>query len=129
MSVSHIRTRISQLKQIPQGEPVGYNGRWVAPRPSTIAIIPIGYADGLSRHIGNGRGEVTVAGHRCPIVGSIWMDMCFVDVTDVACHEGDDVLLWADAEQLEAVAKAAGTIPYEILTSVSPRVRRVYIQS
>ena len=129
MSVSHIRTRISQLKQIPQGEPVGYNGRWVAPRPSTIAIIPIGYADGLSRHIGNGRGEVTVAGHRCPIVGSICMDMCFVDVTDVACHEGDDVLLWADAEQLEAVAKAAGTIPYEILTSVSPRVRRVYIQS
>lgn len=128
-SVSHIRTRISQLKAIPEGDPVGYNGRWVAPRPSTIAIIPIGYADGLTRRIGYGRGRVTVAGQQCPIVGSICMDMCFVDVTGVDCCEGDEVLLFPDAEALEAMAQAADTIPYEVLTSISPRVRRVYIQS
>ncbi len=128
-SVSHIRTRISQLKNIAAGEPVGYNGRWVAERPSTIAIIPIGYADGLHRKLGYGVGSVTIAGQKAPIVGSICMDMCFVDVTGIPCAEGDAVTLFADARQLQEMAAAAGTIPYELLTAISPRVKRVYIQS
>lgn len=126
-TVSRLKTRISQIKTIPAGEPVGYNCRWVAQRDSRIAIIPIGYADGLSRHLGNGKGFVEIAGTEVPIIGSICMDMCFVDVTDVECHEGDDVLIFGSSDQLVRLADAAGTIPYEILTSISPRVKRVYI--
>lgn len=126
--VCHIRTRISQIKAIPQGEPVGYNGRWVAPRDSRIAIVPIGYADGLQRRLGYGRGTMVVNGKEAPIVGSICMDMCFLDVTDIGCDEGDEVVIYKDSEHLTRMAKAADTIPYELMTSISPRVKRVYIQ-
>lgn len=126
--VSRLVTRISQLKSIPEGDSVGYNRRWVARRPSRIAILSIGYADGLSRHLGYGHGRVVVNGTQAPIVGSICMDMCFVDVTDVDCCEGDEVVLFGDATLLQQMASAAGTISYEILTSVSPRVKRVYFQ-
>lgn len=127
-SVSRIRTRISQLKEIPTGESVGYNRRWIAQRDSRIAIIPIGYADGLSRRLGYGRGQMMIAGKKVPIIGSICMDMCFVDVTGINCNEGDEVLIFADAQLLQEMSDAAETIPYEILTSVSPRVKRVYYQ-
>ena len=133
--VSRLVTRISQLKDIPEGESVGYNRRWIASRPSRIAIIPIGYADGLNRHLGYGNGHVVIAGHEVPIIGSVCMDMCFVDVTGVECAEGDPVVLFGDsgsagapADLLQRNAAAAGTIPYEMLTSVSPRVKRVYFQ-
>lgn len=128
LPVSRLKTRISQLKEIPQGDSVGYNRRWVAQRPSRIAILPIGYADGLSRHLGCENGKVLVSGCEAPIIGSICMDMCFVDVTDLPCHEGDEVTIFGDASLLQKISTAAGTIPYEILTSVSPRVKRVYFQ-
>lgn len=126
--VSSLKTRISQLKDIPEGDSVGYNRRWIASRDSRIAIISIGYADGLNRHLGYENGRVVVNGQQVPIVGSICMDMCFLDVTDVPCREGDEVTIFGDADLLQQISKAAGTIPYEILTSVSPRVKRIYYQ-
>ena len=126
--VSTLKTRISQLKDIPQGDSVGYNRGWVAQRPSRIAIASIGYADGLNRHLGRGNGQVLVAGQQVPIIGNICMDMCFLDVTGVDCAEGDEVTIFGDATLLQQIAQAAGTIPYEILTSVSPRVKRIYYQ-
>ena len=126
--VSQLKTKISQIKEIPAGDSVGYNRRWVAQRPSRIAIISIGYADGLNRHLGYGNGRVVVGGRQVPIIGSICMDMCFLDVTDVPCSEGDDVVIFGDADLLQQISQAAGTIPYEILTSVSPRVKRVYYE-
>lgn len=124
--VSRLVTRISQIKDIAPGDTVGYNCRWQAVRPSRIAIVPIGYADGLHRGLGYGKGRVSIAGIECPIIGSVCMDMCFVDVTGVDCHEGDRVVIFGDADLLQRNAAAAGTIPYELLTAVSPRVKRVY---
>lgn len=126
--VSRLITRISQLKAIPKGDSVGYNRRWVAQRDSKIAIISIGYADGLNRHLGYENGRVLVKGKLVPIIGSICMDMCFLDVTDVDCKEGEEVVIFGDAELLQQISSAAETIPYEILTSVSPRVKRIYYQ-
>lgn len=124
--VSRLVTRISQIKDIPEGDTVGYNCRWCAERPSRIAIITIGYADGLHRRLGYGKGSVLINGHEAPIIGSVCMDMCFIDVTDIDCHEGDRVVIFGDSDLLQRNAKAAGTIPYELLTAVSPRVKRIY---
>ena len=124
--VSRLVSRISQIKEIPQGDTVGYGGRWRASRPSRIAIVTIGYADGLHRGLGYGRGRVLVAGHEAPIIGSVCMDMCFLDVTDIDCHEGDTVVIFGDGDLLQRNAAAANTIPYELLTAVSPRVQRLY---
>jgi alanine racemase len=127
LPVSKLKTRISQIKDIPCGDSVGYNRRWIAQRDSRIAIIPIGYADGLSRHLGYEHGRVRIADRDVPIIGSICMDMCFVDITGLDCQEGDEVVLFGPEGMLTEMADAAGTIPYEILTSVSPRVKRVYV--
>lgn len=125
--VSRLVTRISQIKDIPEGDSVGYNRAWIARRPTRLAILPIGYADGLNRHLG-GTGNVIIADRRAPIVGKVCMDMCFVDVTDIPCAEGDRAVFFGEGHLLDDNALAAGTIPYEILTSVSPRVKRVYFQ-
>ena len=125
--VSRLVTRISQIKDIPVGDSVGYNRSWVAQRPTRLAILSIGYADGLNRHLA-GNGHVLVAGHEAPIVGKVCMDMCFVDVTGIDCAEGDRVVFFGEGDLLQRNAAAAGTIPYELLTSVSPRVKRVYVQ-
>ena len=124
--VSRLVTRISQIKDIPVGDTVGYNCRWCAERPSRIAIITIGYADGLHRRLGYCKGCVLINGQEAPIIGSICMDMCFIDVTDIDCIEGDCVVIFGDKDLLQRNAKAAGTIPYELLTAVSPRVKRIY---
>ena len=124
--VSRLVTRISQIKDIAEGDTVGYNCRWQARRPSRIAILTIGYADGLHRGLGNGNGHVGINGSEAPIVGSICMDMCFVDVTDVRCNEGDRAVIFGEGDLLQRNAAAAGTIPYELLTAVAPRVKRVY---
>lgn len=124
--VSRLVSRISQIKEIPTGDTVGYNRRWQATRPSRIAILTIGYADGLHRGLGNGHGRVLVNGREAPIIGSICMDMCFVDVTDVPCVEGDRAIIFGEGDLLQRNAAAAGTIPYELLTAVAPRVKRVY---
>lgn len=127
-SVSRLKTKISQIKSIPYGDSVGYNRRWIARRESRIAIIPIGYADGLNRHLGYEHGHVMIHGKRAPIIGSICMDMCFIDVTDIDCSETDEVVIFGDEDLLQRNASAAGTITYEILTSVAPRVKRIYYQ-
>ena len=124
--VSRLVARISQIKDIPESDSVSYNRRFVAARPSRIAIVPFGYADGLSRQLGYGRGTVAIGRHEAPIVGSVCMDMCFVDVTDIPCAEGDEAVFFGSADLLQRNAAAAGTIPYEILTAVAPRVKRVY---
>lgn len=124
--VSRLVTRISQIKAIPAGDTVGYNCRWRSEHPSRVAILTVGYADGLNRRLGNGKGHVSIGGQEAPIIGSVCMDMCFVDVTGIDCAEGDRAILFGEGDLLQRNATAADTIPYELLTSVSPRVKRVY---
>ena len=125
-SVSTLKTKISQVKAIPEGDSVGYNRRWIAQRPSRIAIIPIGYADGFARRLGYGNSEVTINGCKAKIVGSVCMDMCFADVTDIECAEGDEVVIFGDTASIHHIAEVGDTIPYELFTSISQRVKRVY---
>lgn len=127
-NVSSLKTTILQIRNVAAGETVGYSRKTLLTRPSRIATLPIGYADGLDRHLGNGVGEVVINGRRAPIVGNVCMDACMVDVTDVQAEEGDDVWVFGEALPISEVASKLGTIPYEILTSISNRVKRVYYQ-
>lgn len=126
-TVSTLKTVISQIRTIPAGDAVGYGRRFVARQPSRIGVIGIGYADGLNRHLGNGRYQVVVNGAKVPIIGSICMDMCMIDLTDVSAQEGDEVEVFGLNNPIDQMARSLDTIPYEILTSVSLRVKRVYI--
>lgn len=125
-TVSTLKTTILQIQDVPAGDSVGYSRKSYVDRDSRIAIIPIGYADGLDRHFSNGYGEVVVRGKRCPIVGNICMDACMVDVTDVDAREGDQVIVFGEELPVSELSDKLKTIPYEILTSVSPRVKRIY---
>jgi alanine racemase len=125
-NVSTLRTTILQIQELKSGESVGYSRREYLNKDSRIAIIPIGYADGLNRHLGNGNGYVIVNGVKCPFVGNICMDACMIDVTDANAKEGDSVLIFGEDLPVTEIADKLHTIPYEILTSVSPRVKRVY---
>ena len=108
---------------------MGYSRKGVLNRRSRIAAIPIGYADGLNRHLGNGHGHCLVNGQKAPYVGNICMDVCMIDVTDIDCREGDKVVIFGDDLPVTQLSDELGTIPYEILTSVSNRVKRVYYQN
>jgi Alr-MurF fusion protein len=127
-NVSSLKTMILQIKELNAGESVGYSRKGMLNRNSRIATLPIGYADGLDRHLGNGVGEVLIHGRRAPFIGNICMDACMVDVTDILAEEGDEVVLFGDGLPLSEVAGKLGTIPYEILTSISNRVKRIYYQ-
>ena len=127
-NVSTLRTTILQIQHVAAGDSIGYSRRTYVDRASRIAIIPIGYADGLNRHFSNRVGEVLVGDKRCPIVGNICMDACMIDVTDTDAKEGDPVIIFGEELPVSELADRLGTIPYEILTSVSPRVKRVYYQ-
>lgn len=127
-NVSTLKTTILQIRDVPAGDTVGYSRRGVVTRDSRIAILPIGYADGLDRHFSCGRGEVLVNGKRCPIVGNICMDTCMIDVTGVPAKEGDPVIIFGEQLPVTELAEKLGTIPYEIFTSISPRVKRVYFR-
>lgn len=124
--VSTLRTVVITVHERKAGESVGYGRRGMLMRDSRIATIPIGYADGLNRHLGCGNGHVFINGCRVPIVGNICMDACMIDVTDVECKPGDVVEIFGHHIKVEELAMLLDTIPYEILTSVSPRVKRVY---
>lgn len=124
--VSTLRTVIIAIKEWEAGTTIGYNRRGVLCRRSRIATIPIGYADGLNRHLGNGHATVLVNGHRCPTVGNICMDICMIDVTGVDCGVGDEVEVFGRGISVMELADTLGTIPYEVLTSVASRVKRVY---
>ena len=127
-SVSTLRTTISQIKNLPAGETVGYGRRGrSADHPRRIATLAIGYADGYDRRFGNGVGEVVIRGQRAPLVGGVCMDMCMVDVTHLAdARAGDPAELFGEALPLPELAARIGTIPYELLTNVSDRVKRVF---
>lgn len=127
-NVGSLKTRISQIKTLEAGETVGYNRAGLIEDAARIATIPIGYADGFSRLLGHGKHGVYVNGLFCKTVGSICMDMCMIDVTRVNCAEGDEVIIFENVQQITDLAKALNTIPYEVLTSVSARVKRVYVQ-
>lgn len=126
-----IRTEVTTIRDLPPGAPVGYSGAFVTKAPSRIATVPLGYGDGLMRAASN-RGEMLVRGMRCPIVGNVSMDLTSLDVTHLpACEVGDEVvLIGAQGEQrltAEDLAAASGTIAYEVLTNISPRVPRFYV--
>lgn len=124
--VSTLRTVIIALREYQPGETIGYGRHGVIKRKSKIATIPIGYADGMNRHFGRGRISVLVNGKWAPTIGNICMDACMVDVTDIECNVGDSVEIFGRKAPLQRLADSLDTIPYEILTSVSPRVKRIY---
>lgn len=121
------QSAISQIKQLNTGESVGYGRRFVAPYPMRIATVAVGYADGFRRQLSNGVGGVYIHGCYAPVVGSVCMDMCMVDVSHVPqAREGDRVVLFENSRQLKQIADQLQTIPYEVLTSIGNRVRRVF---
>ena len=125
-NVSTLKTTILQLRHVPAGTSIGYGRHTFVDRDSVIAAIPIGYADGLNRHLGNRHGYCLVNGQRADYVGNICMDVCMVDVTDVACREGDSVEIFGDHLPVTVLSDQLDTIPYEVLTGISNRVKRVY---
>ncbi len=127
-NVSTLRTTILQIRDVPADETVGYSRKGRLTRPSRIAAIPIGYADGLNRHLGNGAAYCLVNGQKAPYVGNICMDVCMIDVTDIPCKEGDKVEIFGDRLPVTVLSDALSTIPYEVLTGISTRVKRVYYQ-
>ncbi|MDE6697675.1 MAG: bifunctional UDP-N-acetylmuramoyl-tripeptide:D-alanyl-D-alanine ligase/alanine racemase [Muribaculaceae bacterium] len=124
--VSTLRTVIIAVRDWKKGESIGYARRSILERDSRIATIPIGYADGMNRHFGRGNITVKVNGKDAPTVGNICMDACMIDVTGIDCKEGDVVEIFGQSASVSRLSDLLDTIPYEILTSVSPRVKRVY---
>ncbi len=125
-TVSTLKTTILQIRDVPKEETVGYSRKGRLERDSRIAAIPIGYADGLDRRLGNGHAYCLINGQRAPYVGNICMDICMVDVTDIPCREGDSVEIFGDHLPITVLSDILGTIPYEVLARVSTRVKRVY---
>lgn len=127
-NVGTLKTTILQIKEVPANETIGYGRKEKLTRNARIATIRFGYADGLDRQFGNRRGKVLINGQTAPIVGNVCMDLCMIDVTDVKASEGDVVILFGEGLSVIEQAESIGTIPYEILTSISPRVKRIYIK-
>ena len=127
-NVITLKSVISQIQTVEKGETVGYNRAFKAAETVKTATIPIGHADGISRQFGNGVGYVYISNKKAPIVGNVCMDMLMVNVTDIDCQEGDEVLVFKDQLHIEDLAKRTNTIPYELLTAISQRVKRVVKQ-
>ena len=127
-TVCTLKTIILQIKEITAGETVGYSRKGMMRKNSRVAVLPVGYADGFDRRLGNGMGEVLINGKRAKTVGNICMDLCMVDVSDIDACEGDEVEIFGDNITISEIAERLGTISYEILTSISRRVKRVYYQ-
>jgi len=125
-TVGTLKSVISQIRTLKVGDTVGYNRRFLAQKPTKMAVVPVGYADGISRKWGRGVGYLMVNGYKAPILGSICMDMLMIDVTDINCAEGNEVIIFGKEPNVTEIAKAIETIPYEILTSISRRVKRVF---
>src|SRR5690554_99979 len=127
-NVCTLKTTILQIKQIRSNETVGYGRKEKLENDARIATIRFGYADGLNRQFGNRKGKVRINGHYALIVGNVCMDLCMVDVTGIPANEGDTAVIFGEGLSVIDLAESIGTIPYEILTSVSPRVKRIYIK-
>ncbi|MEJ0103464.1 MAG: bifunctional UDP-N-acetylmuramoyl-tripeptide:D-alanyl-D-alanine ligase/alanine racemase [Bacteroidota bacterium] len=129
LPVATLKSTIAQLKKVKSGESVSYNRKGVVKRDSVIATVRIGYADGYSRRLSNGSGKMLVHGKIVPVIGAVCMDMTMVDVTGIPdAKEGDDVIIFGGPLSIQQVASWAGTIPYEIMTGISQRVKRVYFE-
>ena len=122
------KSRISQVKKIPAGEPVGYGCADVSEKERFIGIIPVGYADGLNRRLGNRNGNFLIRNKRVPVIGNVCMDMCMVDITGINAGAGDEVEIFGENIHIDELAEKCGTIPYEILTSIPSRVKRVFFR-
>ena len=128
-TVATLKSTVAQIKHLKAGESVSYNRKGVVKRDSMIATIRIGYADGYSRRLGNGVGKMLVNGQLAPVIGTVCMDMTMIDVTDIASvNEGDEVIVFGSDLTIQQIAEWAGTIPYEIMTGISQRVKRVYFE-
>lgn len=127
-TVARLLSTIISIKKWNPGTTIGYGRKGKIEKPAVIATVPIGYADGMNRHLSNGGAYVLVNGHKCPIVGNICMDQCMVDVTGAGAQIGDKVEIFGDNAPIERLSAYLDTIPYEILTSVSPRVKRIYFR-
>jgi alanine racemase len=128
LQISTLRTVIAQIKELPAGEGIGYGHRDAADHSRRIATISIGYADGYPRALGHGRAHVLIHGKPAPLVGVVCMDMCMVDITNIPeAAEGDDVIVFGPELPLRVLSEWAGTIPYEMMTGISQRVKRVYV--
>ena len=130
-NVSTLKTVVTQIKRIPAGDTIGYNRKGKADSEKMIAIVPIGYADGLDRRLGNGNGVLRIKGQSVPIIGNICMDLTMLDLTDLFANgievaEGDEVVVFGDDCTVNSLAARMGTIPYEVLTGISGRVKRIY---
>lgn len=125
-TVTSLKTSISQIKKIPAGETIGYSREGKMPDGGTIATVKIGYADGYSRMMGNGKGKMLLRGIMVPTIGKICMDMCMIDITGINAEEGDEVIVFNDVIRVEDIARQLNTIPYEVLTGISQRVKRIY---
>lgn len=125
--VATLKTIISQIRPVPKGQTIGYGRSQAMARDGQIATLAIGYADGFSRVFSDGVGEVLINGHLAPVVGKVCMDMTMVDITGLDAREGQEVIVFGPALPVESMAKKAGTIPYEILTNTSERVKRVFV--
>jgi len=128
-NVGTLKTVITQIRQIRAGETIGYNRKGIVKRDSLMAIVPIGYADGLNRKLGNGNGSLFIHGQPAPIIGNICMDLTMLDITDIKAsgiREGDEVIVFGDLHPVTALARQIDTIPYEVMTGISRRVKRIY---
>jgi alanine racemase len=124
--ISTLKTTISQIKNVAAGETIGYSRKGKAEKNIRIATVAIGYADGLNRKLSNGVGSMLVNGKSAPVIGNVCMDMCMLDVTNITCKEGDEVIVFGKEHPIELIAEQTETIPYEVLTGISQRVKRVY---
>jgi alanine racemase len=127
-NVSSLKTIVSQIKTVSPPDTVGYGRRGIINKTSRIATVPIGYADGYNRVLGNGVGKMLVNGQFAHTIGSICMDMCMLDVSGLNVDEGDEVIVFGENYAIAELAKDMKTIPYEVLTNISRRVKRVYFQ-
>ncbi len=124
--ISTLKTTISQIKHLSQGQTIGYSRKGVMHTDGQIATIAIGYADGYDRRFSNGKGYVLIGKHKAPVIGNVCMDMTMVDITGIQAKEGDEVIIYGAEIPLKELASRIGTIPYELLTNISSRVKRVY---
>ena len=123
--IATLKTVISQIHKIEPGESVGYNRSYIAEGFEITATLPLGHADGISRAFGNGVGRVTIKGQKAPIIGNVCMDMIMVDISNIDCQEGDEVIVFGVNPTAEDLSTVVDSIPYELLTNVSPRIKRV----
>jgi alanine racemase len=124
----NLKSIISQIHLVQPGETVGYNRAFTAKKPSKTATIPIGHADGLSRRLGNKNSFVVINNQKAKIIGNVCMDMIMVDVTKIDCKEGDEVIVFNNQEMIQQIADVSETIPYETLTAISQRVKKILIR-